>query len=201
MKNIIASFGLICAATFISQAAPVKIELPVETAVYKPAPGADLANAQCLTCHSADYTAMQPPMPAKFWRGAVDKMIGKYGAPIPTNQVDALVDYLARNYGTEATNAAAPVTAKDEAHAQFDAKQLMMKSGCFNCHTTQTKLIGPAYKDVAAKYRGNAEALAKVSHQIQSGGSGLWGPFPMPPFKQLSDSEVKVLAEWILAQK
>ena len=82
MKNILASVGLICVATFVATAAPVKIELPRETDVYRAAPGADLANAQCLTCHSADYAAMQPPMPAKFWKGAVDKMIGKYGANV-----------------------------------------------------------------------------------------------------------------------
>ncbi len=200
MKNLTTSLAVIFVAAFTAQSEPVKIQLPIEMGVYKPAPGADLANAQCLTCHSADYAAMQPPMPAKFWKGAVDKMIGKYGAPIPTNQVDAIVDYFARSYGTDATNAAIPVVAK-EISAPVDAKKVMQNSGCFNCHNAQTKIIGPAYKDVAAKYHGNPEAVAKVSHQIQNGGAGLWGTFPMPPFKQLSQAEVKVLAEWILAQK
>jgi cytochrome c len=76
----------------------------------------------------------------------------------------------------------------------------MQKNGCFNCHTLENKLIGPAFKAVAAKYKDNADAFAKVSHQIAHGGSGLWGPIPMPPFKQLSESEVKTLADWILVQ-
>jgi cytochrome c551/c552 len=199
------AFGifLVCLMTFIAQSEVVKIELPPETAVYKSAPGADLANAQCLTCHSADYASSQPPMPAKFWKGAVDKMIAKYGAPIPTNQVDQIVDYLAVNYGTEKTNAIAATsvaTAKND-NAALDAKALAIKNGCFNCHQVGMKIIGPAYKDVAAKYKADPEALMKVSHQITDGGSGKWGPIPMPPFKQLSEPEVKTLAEWVLSQK
>jgi cytochrome c551/c552 len=197
MKNIFTAFGFVFASAFLAHSAPVKIELPIETGVYKAGPGADLANAQCLTCHSADYAAIQPPMPAKFWKGEVDKMAAKYGAPIPTNEVDALVNYLARNYGTETADATAPLVAQEI--KVTDAKQLMTKSGCLNCHNARTKIIGPAYQDVAAKYRGDPKAMAKVSHQIRNGGSGLWGTFPMPPFKQLSDEEVQILAYWILA--
>lgn len=187
-------------ATFLADAEVMKLELPPETAVYKSAPGADLANAQCLTCHSADYASMQPPMPAKFWRGAVEKMIGKYGAPISTNDIDALVGYFSVNYGTEKTNVTATI-AKTETSPSMDAKALAIKNGCFNCHQVGMKIIGPAYKDVAAKYKNDPEALAKVSHQITDGGYGKWGPIPMPPFKQLSTAEVKTLAEWVLSQK
>src|SRR3954462_10144030 len=106
MKRFFVYIGLICAATVTTQAKVVKIELPVETeaAVFKQAPGADLANAQCMTCHSVDYITMQPPMSATFWKATVDKMIGKYAAPVPTNQVDAIVAYLTQNYGVS-TNA------------------------------------------------------------------------------------------------
>jgi sulfite dehydrogenase len=204
MKNIFAFLLFVFSAIFIAQSEPVKIELPVETVVYKPAPGADLANAQCLTCHSAEYISTQPPLPRTFWKASVDKMIGKYGAPIPTEQVEALAEYFAKNYGTDGTNAstiAAAVTPAVASTVARDVKKLMQDSGCFNCHNAQAKLLGPSYKDVAAKYRGHPEGLAKVSHQITHGGSGLWGPFPMPPFKQFSEAEVKMLAEWILEQK
>jgi sulfite dehydrogenase len=197
MKNIFIFVALVLAGTFLAQAAPVTIQLPVETGVYRQAPGADLANAQCLTCHSADYAAMQPPMPTKFWKAEVDKMAGKYGAPIPTNEVDSLVEYFSKNYGTETSSTTpTPDIAND---ATLDAKALMRKAGCLNCHNARTKIIGPAYKDVAAKYRGKADAIEKISHQIRNGGSGLWGTFPMPPFKQLSDAQVKILADWILS--
>jgi hypothetical protein len=80
-------------------AAPVTITLPPETGTYKSAPGVELAQANCLMCHSTEYVSTQPPMPRKFWEATVKKMIEKYGAPTPEAQVSALVDYLTASYG------------------------------------------------------------------------------------------------------
>ena len=84
-----------------AHAAEVKFTLPPETARLKPAPGAELASSQCLLCHSADYIATQPRLSRAVWKAEVVKMRQKYGAPIPTNSVDQIVDYLAKNYGQE----------------------------------------------------------------------------------------------------
>lgn len=84
-----------------AMAAGLKVELPSETATLKPGPGAEVANGQCLTCHSAEYIITQPPdKPLAFWRAEVEKMKKVYGAPIPDEQISALADYLARSYGT-----------------------------------------------------------------------------------------------------
>ncbi len=202
MKTTFAPFAFLFSALLVSQAAPVSIQLPLETSVYKAAPGADLANAQCLTCHSAEYVSTQPPMPRAFWKGSVEKMIAKYGAPVPAEQIDPLTDYLAKTYGTGLTNA--PIISAPAATGiptNPTAKQLLARSGCFNCHGVEQKIIGPSFKSVAEKYRKNAEGLIKVSHQITHGGSGLWGSIPMPPFQQLTQEEVKILGSWILEQK
>lgn len=87
-------------------AAPLKIELPPETVVFKNAPGAEIAAGQCLMCHSAEYITMQPPLARAAWKASVEKMQVKYGAPMPAEQVEKLVDYLAKSYGSEP--AAAP---------------------------------------------------------------------------------------------
>ena len=79
------------------------------------------------------------------------------------------------------------------------AKALATKSACLACHAVDKKLVGPSYKDVAAKHKGQADALEKVSARIKSGGSGMYGPVPMPPQAQLKDDELKLLAGWILA--
>jgi len=93
----VASLGLITALPLHA----LKIELPADTSTLKPGAGAELANRQCLTCHSADYVNVQPPgKPLAFWKGEVEKMKKVYGAPIPDDQIDPLSDYLARNYGT-----------------------------------------------------------------------------------------------------
>lgn len=79
------------------------------------------------------------------------------------------------------------------------AKALAGKSACLACHATDKKLVGPSYKDVAAKHKGQANALDVVAARIKSGGSGIYGPVPMPPQPQLKDDELKLLAGWILA--
>lgn len=79
------------------------------------------------------------------------------------------------------------------------AKALAAKNACLACHAVDKKLVGPSYKDVVAKHKGQADALAKVAARIKSGGSGMYGPVPMPAQPNLKDDELKLLAAWILA--
>ncbi len=73
------------------------------------------------------------------------------------------------------------------------------KYNCTACHATDKKLVGPAYKDVAAKYKGDAAAAAKLAEKVKKGGSGVWGPVPMPPNANVPDADIKALVDWILA--
>ena len=186
-------------------AAGLKIELPPETASFKPAAGADLANGQCLTCHSVDYVVIQPPSPRAYWESCVKKMREKFGAAIPDEQVESLVNYLAQNYGpltNVATAAAAPVKAVPTSPEQtLNGESLAARYGCLGCHNVAFKIVGPAYKDIAEKYRDDGSALEKISEQIHKGGSGKWGPVLMPPFPGVTDAETKALADWILSRK
>ncbi|WP_051566979.1 c-type cytochrome [Herminiimonas sp. CN] len=77
---------------------------------------------------------------------------------------------------------------------------LAQKNGCMACHSIDKKVLGPAYKDVAKKYKGNADAVAMLSKKIKDGSTGVWGAIPMPPNgPRVSDADIKVLAEWVLA--
>ena len=80
----------------------------------------------------------------------------------------------------------------------FANKALAEKHGCLGCHAAATKLVGPAYRDVAAKYVGDANASAVLVQSIRNGGTGKWGEMPMPPQKQVSEADAKKLARWIL---
>jgi cytochrome c len=198
-------FLIVCgigAATFFSMAAPVKIELPRETEVFKHDTGAEIANGQCLICHSVEYVSTQPKKDRVFWAASVKKMQDKYGAPISQEQVEPLLDYITKNYGVVDTNAPStnPVT-QVVAASSADGVKIATKYGCLTCHNVSAKIIGPSYREIAAKYKTDPAAVAKVEEQIQKGGSGKWGPVVMPPFSQISASERKVLAEWILGQK
>lgn len=79
------------------------------------------------------------------------------------------------------------------------AKALASKSACMACHAVDRKLVGPAFKDVAAKHKGQADAVTQVAARIKSGGAGMYGPVPMPAQPTLKDDELQLLAGWILA--
>lgn len=72
---------------------------------------------------------------------------------------------------------------------------------CMACHATDKKLVGPSFKDVAAKYAKDSGAEGKLAQKIRAGGSGVWGQVPMPPNPQVSDAEAKTLVKWILSVK
>jgi cytochrome c len=78
---------------------------------------------------------------------------------------------------------------------------LATAKNCMACHALDRKLVGPAYKDVAAKYAGDKYAVDKLASKIQKGGSGVWGPVPMPANTQVNDAEAKKLAAWVLTIK
>jgi len=86
---------------------------------------------------------------------------------------------------------AAPVAQADLAMAK--------KYNCTACHQVDKKVVGPSYQDVAKKYKGQAGAEAKLIEKVKKGGSGVWGPVPMPPNAAVPDGDIKKLVEWILS--
>lgn len=79
------------------------------------------------------------------------------------------------------------------------AEALAQKSGCLACHAVEKKVLGPSYKDVAAKYKGDKGAEAKLAAKVKAGGSGVWGPVPMPPHPQVKDGDIKTIISWVLS--
>lgn len=84
--------------------------------------------------------------------------------------------------------------------AVFASEALLQKGGCMGCHSQDKKLVGPAFKDIAAKYKGQGDAVAKLTDKVRKGGSGVWGPIPMPPngADKLNDADLKSTIAWIL---
>jgi cytochrome c len=87
--------------------------------------------------------------------------------------------------------AAAPARA-DEALAK--------KHNCLICHAVDKKLVGPSFKDIAMKYKGQKAAAAKLEEKVKKGGSGVWGPVPMPPNAAVPEGDIKKLVAWVLKQ-
>ena len=81
------------------------------------------------------------------------------------------------------------------------SEALAKKHACFACHAVDKKLVGPSYKDVAAKYRADKGAEAKLFDKVKKGGTGVWGTVPMPPNAAVPDADIKALVKWIMSQK
>ena len=83
----------------------------------------------------------------------------------------------------------------------FANADLAQKKNCMACHAADKKLVGPSYKDVAAKYAGQKDAVTMLAEKIQKGGVGAWGQVPMPANPQVNAEEAKQLATWVLSAK
>ncbi|CAJ0792890.1 hypothetical protein LMG7141_02721 [Ralstonia condita] len=94
-----------------------------------------------------------------------------------------------------ALSATPALAAVDAARAQSLANQ----NACLGCHAVDHKLVGPAYKDVAAKYKGDASAEARLMKKVREGGMGNWGQIPMPANPKISDADLKTVIDWVLA--
>ena len=188
------------------------IQLPPETAVFKPSelPGYALAQRNCMTCHSVHYIQSQPfSSPRGYWDATVKKMKKPFGAQFPDADIPDMVDYLVKTYGAERGSvvpaAAAAVKPADATHAAgattaIDTQALLATNACMGCHSIDKTIVGPAFKEVVARYQGKADAVPLVAHNIRAGGAGKWGSVPMPTFAHLSEAEASALAQYILAQ-
>jgi cytochrome c len=90
------------------------------------------------------------------------------------------------------------------AHAALDnaaAEALMKKDGCAACHSIDKKIVGPAYVEVAAKYKGDKNAQAMLAKKVKDGGVGVWGQIPMPPNSATPQADIDNLVAWILTLK
>lgn len=202
IKLFLSATVLLAAASIASKlgAEIVTIKLPSDTASFKVAPGSSVASGNCLTCHSAEYVTTQPPLSLKAWTAEVNKMRKLYGAPIAENQVPVIAAYLAVNYGTE-TNTQAVAQAQQAAApaGEMSAEKMATIYGCLACHKQDVKVVGPAFKDVRAKYLHNPDAIEKIVYQIHHGGTGKWGTAVMPAFTAVSNAEAERLAKWIMS--
>ena len=138
----------------------------------------------------------QPDTPAQH---AVSSTSGS--VPPAANQVPAATPAAAQPAPNPA-DAMKPVSKPGVGLSDADGRALAQKSGCFTCHMIDKKLVGPAWNDVAAKYRSQKDAAAKLAAKVAKGGSGVWGTVPMPPnAPRVNENDIKTLVHFILSLK
>ena len=103
-----------------------------------------------------------------------------------------------RSFGpVRGTRTLGPEAAKKAANA--GTLELATKSGCMACHGMKSKIVGPGYSEVVARYQGQTDAEARLIAKVKAGGQGVWGNIPMPPNGHLKDEDLKTLVQWILS--
>lgn len=174
-------------------AAPPAVPAPIASAVKEAAPPVAAPASQPAA------PAAKPAATALAPKSAATAPAPQTVAPAPATQA-AVADKPAAASSGQAMAATAAMTGPTAAGAS-DPLQLAKAKGCFACHTLDKKLVGPAWKDVAAKYRGDATAEAKLVDKVGKGGSGVWGPVAMPPNVLVSEADRKTLVKYILSLK
>jgi cytochrome c len=184
-----------------------EIVLPAEEGSWREStlPGRQLATQKCTICHSIDYINYQPPgMNLEKWTAEVAKMQRAFGAPINDAEIKSIGAYLAVAYGSaQGTDEAvmlASVTPVPQQAGVDEVQSLLNANGCLGCHASDKKVVGPAYHDVAARYKGDEQALAKVTASIRTGGSERWGDATMPAMPNLTEAQAQLLAGFVLQQ-
>jgi cytochrome c len=87
------------------------------------------------------------------------------------------------------------------AQENSDVADLVKASGCLSCHSVAEKIVGPAFKDVVAKYASDPDAVSTLTQSIKNGSRGKWGRIPMPPHSSISSEDLTTLAAWVMSNK
>jgi cytochrome c len=167
-----------------------------------PGPGAELTQAKCAICHEiAHVTRVRLSRPE--WEETMRVMVQR-GTPLTPDERKTITDYLVTYYGREAPSPAAQAASAQAAAAHTAADpvtQLLNRNACLGCHAVDRQVIGPGFREVAARYKADAAAAPKLAKKIKDGGQGAWGQVPMPPNPGLSEADLKLLVDWVLAQR
>ncbi len=163
-----------------------------------PGPGSTLTETKCKICHELQHIR-RTPLSRGEWADNLKNMKER-GTPMTDAEQAVILDYLSVYYNREKP---APAPSADTIATASDdpMEKLLGANGCTACHNVDKKVIGPAFRDVVAKYAGDSAAPARLAAKIRAGGQGAWGNVPMPPNPGLTEKDAQALAGWVLQQK
>ena len=191
--------ALLFAANGVSIAPLSAQEAAAPSRTLTPGKGADLTMARCALCHEITHVT-RAKLSRGEWEDNVRNMIER-GMPIAPDEIPIVVDYLATYYNRDTAAPAPDPSAAAAAVTQDPVQRLLADNACISCHGIEQKIVGPSFREVAARYAGDGGAGARLAGKIKAGGAGNWGVVPMPPHPGLSDAELMQLASWILNRR
>ena len=159
-------------------------------------PGSTLTENKCKICHELQHIRRQP-LSRGEWADNLRNMKER-GTPMDEAEIAVILEYLATYYNREKP---APPPSRDTLAAGGDdpVQKLLNAHACVGCHAVDRKVVGPAFREVAAKY--SPDSIDLLAKKVREGGKGAWGEVPMPPNSGLSEADAKTLVGWILGQR
>jgi len=192
----------VAAAFFLSQSGiaitPLGAQEPEAPRTLVPGKGVELTTSRCVICHDVQHIT-RAKLSRDEWAFNVKNMIER-GAPITAEEIPPIVEYLSTYYNRDVAAPAAE-TVTTAPSSEDPAQKLLTSHACIACHAVDRKLVGPGFREIAQRYQGQGGAPDQLAKKIRDGGSGVWGPTPMPPHRHLADADLKVMVGWIMQQK
>ena len=163
-----------------------------------PGPGSTLTENKCKICHELQHVKRAQLSPGE-WADNLRNMKER-GTPMTDEETRVILEYLAVYYNRDKPP---PAPSPDTLAAGGDdpVQKLLNANACNGCHSIDKRIVGPSFREVAAKYTGDRDAPARLVTKIRSGGQGVWGAVPMPPNPALSDAELQRILAWMLGLK
>ena len=161
-------------------------------------PGSTLTENKCRICHELQHIR-RTPLSRGEWADNLRNMKER-GTPMSDAEMALILDYLSTYYNRDKP---APPPSADTLVSRNEnpVQELMTANACLGCHALEARVVGPSFKEVAARYAADPEAAQKLQARIRNGGQGAWGQVPMPPNPALADAELEKLVGWVLQQK
>jgi cytochrome c len=161
-------------------------------------PGSTLTENKCKICHELAHIRRAQLSPGEW--GDNLRNMKERGTPMSDEEMRVIHEYLSVYYNRDKP---APAPSPDTLAAGGDdpVQKLLNANACNGCHSLDKRVVGPSFREVAAKYAGDRAAAARLAAKIRSGGQGVWGAVPMPPNAALAEPELQRIVAWLLEQK
>lgn len=198
VRSALSVFAISLALASGMAIAPLAAQQPAPSQTLLPGKGAALTMARCAICHDITHVT-RSRLTRDEWDDNIKVMIAR-GMPIELDEIPVIVDYLSTYYNRDAPPPPAGAAAEKSAPAPASVERSMSDNGCMACHTVDKRLVGPSFREVAERYKGDGSAAGPLANKIKRGGSGVWGQVPMPPHPQIADADIERVVAWILQQ-
>jgi sulfite dehydrogenase len=157
-------------------------------------PGSTLTENKCKICHELQHIR-RTPLSRGEWADTLRNMKER-GTPMSDAEMAVILDYLSAYYNRERP---APAPSADSLVSGNPMQQLLDRHACSGCHALDKRVVGPSFREIAARYASNpTSSLAK---KIREGSKGAWGVVPMPPNSAVPEADARSLSGWILQQR